>query len=397
MMFNSLNLKNIGFFHTNNGIYYNSQNYYNIYIKRHVLFILILKNTQNIVCKKMEDCMENSTRAKTSFSRIGFGYLLPYFGYLLIMLICTVVIAKIFGAGSMTGNGYMILNYVIRVGLLYPAMYLFVRSIPSFEIKKNKLGVGGFIACIFITYAIMFCCNGVGLVLNNAIGKLTGQGSVNPLVDAIDAMSPVVQVVLVVILAPICEELLFRKFIIDRIVNYGEVPAMLISGLMFGLYHGNLAQFMYAAGIGIFFAFIYIRTGKIGYTIALHMFVNGFSTLLTLIMFNGLSVSEFMNVYMSGDAEAYQAYLEQHMEVFAVMGLVGIFVFLMVIVGVILMIVLHKKFVFEHHAEEVEKGKRFGVSVLNPGMLLYILFWVIIIITTQFGISLFDNLISLFM
>ena len=132
-------------------------------------------------------------------------------------------------------------------------------------------------------------------------------------------MSPVVQVVLVVILAPICEELLFRKFIIDRIVNYGEVPAMLISGLMFGLYHGNLAQFMYAAGIGIFFAFIYIRTGKIGYTIALHMFVNGFSTLLTLIMFNGLSVSEFMNVYMSGDAEAYQAYLEQHMAVFAVM------------------------------------------------------------------------------
>lgn len=43
MMFNSLNLKNIGFFHANNGIYYNSQNYYNIYIKRHVLFILIKK------------------------------------------------------------------------------------------------------------------------------------------------------------------------------------------------------------------------------------------------------------------------------------------------------------------------------------------------------------------
>ena len=39
MMFNSLNLKNTGFFYTNNGIYYNSQNYYNIYIKRHVLFI----------------------------------------------------------------------------------------------------------------------------------------------------------------------------------------------------------------------------------------------------------------------------------------------------------------------------------------------------------------------
>ena len=43
VMFNSLNLKNIGFFHTNNGIYYNSQNYYNIYIKRHVLFISIKK------------------------------------------------------------------------------------------------------------------------------------------------------------------------------------------------------------------------------------------------------------------------------------------------------------------------------------------------------------------
>lgn len=38
--------------------------------------------------------------------------------------------------------------------------------------------------------------------------------------------------------------LLFRKFLLDRVVDYGEAVAVILSGVMFGLYHANLSQFM---------------------------------------------------------------------------------------------------------------------------------------------------------
>ena len=46
---------------------------------------------------------------------------------------------------------------------------------------------------------------------------------------------------------------------------------MLFSGLMFGLFHGNLNQFVYAFVLGLCFGFIYVKTGNIRYTIGLHM------------------------------------------------------------------------------------------------------------------------------
>ena len=333
--------------------------------------------------------------AKETYSKIGLSYTLWYIPYLAIMLICYLIYDKVAGQNGFDTNISMIINYAVRVCFLYPAMYLAIKKLPKFEIKKNKLGFGGFLACICITYATMVCFNIVGMMLNKLIGNLTGQGSVNPLFDAIDGMSPIIQVVIVVILAPICEELLFRKFIIDRVVNYGEVTAMLVSALMFGLFHGNLAQFSYAFGIGIFFAFIYLRTGRIQYTIALHMMVNGLSTFITLVLFRGISISEFMNVYSSGDKDALLKYEMEHLDVFAGFGLFALLIFAIVFVGIILAIVLHSKFVFEHHEEEIPKGKKFSTAILNVGMLILIAFWVFSIVSTQVGFSLFNTIYSL--
>ena len=47
--------------------------------------------------------------------------------------------------------------------------------------------------------------------------------------------------------------LLFRRLLVDRMVKYGEATAVLFSGLMFALFHGNLNQFVYAFTLGVFF------------------------------------------------------------------------------------------------------------------------------------------------
>ena len=70
----------------------------------------------------------------------------------------------------------------------------------------------------------------------------------------------------------ILEEFIFRKMVIDRIWQYGEKIAVVTSALIFALFHINLFQFFYALGIGLIFAYVYLRTGKLRYTIIMHAF-----------------------------------------------------------------------------------------------------------------------------
>ncbi len=336
----------------------------------------------------------NEVAAKKAYSRFGFTYTAMYWVYVAVIALFLIIRNIVISDGSMSDQIQMLIYFGIRFVIIYPLMYFFIRKLPKFEIKKNKLGIGGFIACLFITYFLMIAANIVGMVLNSLIGNATGNGAVNPLMDVVDGMSPIVMIVIVAVLAPVWEELLFRKFLIDRVVNYGEVTAMLMSGVMFGLYHGNLAQCAYAFAIGCFLAFIYIRTGKIGYTIAIHMFINGFSTYLTKFMLSGVNIAEMQGYLLNGDTESYTKFVQENMVALAGVAMVGLFVIVAVFVGFILAIVLRKKFVFEHHEEEIEKGKRFKTAVLNPGMILYMIYWIATVILTQFNISVIETFLE---
>ncbi len=334
-----------------------------------------------------------NNEAKKVYSKFGLNYTIIYWVYAAIALII-LGISKLIPGGVSDTASYLI-QFIIRFALIYPIMYLSIRNIPKFEISKKKLGVGGFIACYCITLFLMYVSNIIGMALNSFLGSLTGKGGVNPIFELVGTMSPIMQVIFVAILAPIWEELLFRKFLIDRVVNYGEVTAMLLSGIMFGLYHGNLAQCAYATTIGLFFAFIYIRTGRIGYTIALHMLINGFSTFVTAVLLKGINVAEMMSYLTNGDTEAYMAFVQENISALASVSLAGMFIIIAGIAGLILIIVLRKKFVFEHHDEEIPKGQRFATAVCNPGMILFFVYWIGTVILMQLGVSIFEQIKSL--
>ena len=97
-------------------------------------------------------------------------------------------------------------------------------------------------------------------------------------------MSPLSSFVFLVLLMPVFEELFFRKFLIDRIAQYGQRPAVLLSGLLFGLFQGDLQQALCAALLGFVFGFAYIKSGKLRHSILLHMLVNFFFWLLTMLL-----------------------------------------------------------------------------------------------------------------
>ena len=82
----------------------------------------------------------------------------------------------------------------------------------------------------------------------------------------------------IAIIAPIGEELLFRRLMLPGLVrNYGERKGIIWSAFFFALFHLNPWQGISAFFIGIFLAWLYLRTRNIWVPIFLHFFNNSLS------------------------------------------------------------------------------------------------------------------------
>lgn len=83
-------------------------------------------------------------------------------------------------------------------------------------------------------------------------------------------------VVMIVVMAPLFEEVLCRGILIDSArAKWGTTGAWLLSSLVFGLLHFYPAAVVNAFVIGLIFGFIYIKTGSLWVPILLHAFNNG--------------------------------------------------------------------------------------------------------------------------
>lgn len=85
-----------------------------------------------------------------------------------------------------------------------------------------------------------------------------------------------------VILAPLAEELLFRGVTMrkaEKIMPF--MAANILQAMLFGIYHGNLIQGMYAFAIGLILGFVVEYFHSIWASILLHAFINGSAELLS--------------------------------------------------------------------------------------------------------------------
>lgn len=90
--------------------------------------------------------------------------------------------------------------------------------------------------------------------------------------DIYEGQNWLLLVVTVGILSSIAEELAFRGMIYQRAKDFWGVGwAAVISGGLFGLYHGNMVQFVYGMALSFLLIIIYERTGTLWAPIAAHI------------------------------------------------------------------------------------------------------------------------------
>ncbi|MCR5775295.1 MAG: CPBP family intramembrane metalloprotease [Lachnospiraceae bacterium] len=327
-------------------------------------------------------------KAKDTYSSIGMRYAIMYIVYYFIIMVI-LYIYKVVAGELPEGTPLYLTDGLVRFLLIYPLMlFLVAKKVPAFDMPKKKLGVKGFL----VSFCIIFAFGRLSAMIEtNIMTKITGNNALSnsQSLNIAKDSSVALNIIMLSIIVPIFEELLFRKFLVSRIVNYGEKTAILVSGIMFCLFHASPSQLTYTFVLGCMLAYLFIRTGNILYTIAIHILFNLAGTSFTMFM---RQIADFTEMISKADSAALTQYITEHLTDLSGLIIYLLFSYLLIAVGIILAIVKRKNIVFENHPEEIEKGKQLSTAFLNAGMILYVVLFVAVIILNLNGYSQLDIL-----
>lgn len=293
------------------------------------------------------------------FSKIGLNYLIFGLAALFIQIIILNITRIVNGDLLNDFNVLVLLTSICNYLLPFPILYYLMKKIESEKLEKQSLTLKTFLLYFAISLTLMWIGNLIGTSITSAIGTWTGSDISNPVEHLINSSDIWLNLLLVSIIGPIFEEIIFRKLLIDRTIRYGARVSIILSAVIFGFFHGNLSQFFYAFFLGGFFAYIYIKTGKITYTIILHILIN----------FMGSVVSLFV-------VESVQAITSN---AYAPFDLIFVILYAIFLVSALLLglfgLLRIKKAKFNGSKTLIPLKNPFKTSLLNPGMICFILFF----------------------
>ncbi len=163
---------------------------------------------------------------------------------------------------------------------LIPLTIMYRRDKKRLEVEQPDFSV----ACYIIIPVLGVCA----CFLLNCLLSISGM--VDLLAEGYESTATAIysqdlwmQYLVTSVVVPCVEELIFRGLIFKRMRTYSIFSlAALLSSAMFGIYHMNLLQFIYATCLGLLLAYVYEQFRTIVAPILLHGAANAFSVLLTM-------------------------------------------------------------------------------------------------------------------
>ena len=300
------------------------------------------------------------------FSKIGFNYLIFGIFALAVQIIAVNVLGAIDFNLLSDINVLTILSAICNYILPFPILYYLMRKINSQKLEKENIGLKTFLLYLSITFTLMWIGNIIGLILTSAIGIAFETEIANPVERLISSSDIWLNLILISIIGPIFEEIFFRKFLIDRTIKYGARVSIILSAVIFGFFHGNISQLFYAFLLGGFFAYVYIKTGNIIYTIIMHIIVNLMGSVVSLFVIESVQAL-LSNSYSPSDLAIIAIYVSAILIAFLV-GIIGL--------------LMYKKGKFNGSKTQIGLKNPLKTCLLNPGMICFILFFTAEIIYT---------------
>lgn len=224
---------------------------------------------------------------------------------------------------------------------------------------------------IFISIAFCYATSFITTILFMIIQALTGVQLNQTNFTADDnPLAKVINIICITFFAPFFEEILMRGGLLGNTKRYGTWSAIIPTGLFFGLLHMNYPQVPFAAVMGIFSAFLVLKTKSIIPSIAVHFIINTIGGIQSIIT-SGIDLTEIQ----SGDTSS----LENDFVVYMIIILTGLMILGLIALGIILFIIeiiaFRDSFKIEPVNAEVSEGKKLLHYFSSPATIILVLFY----------------------
>lgn len=210
---------------------------------------------------------------------------------LLAMMLTDFVLTLVSRLGLLSGlaplidtyEGYMLFNMVVYVVCLaVPAVAVALISghrqnpFPSKRVSGGILGIS-----VFGGMAIAIFANVVASWLMTWLVMLGVPEPEMPDLIQPTLISLLLNIVLTAVLPALIEEMIFRGYILGALRAHGDGVAIVLSAVLFGVFHGNVLQIPFALLLGLVMGYLVVQTDSIWPSVLLHFANNLMSVLLS--------------------------------------------------------------------------------------------------------------------
>ena len=181
---------------------------------------------------------------------------------------------------------------LLQSGLLVALLSVAILAVFIFSARKTEIATFNLsffkakdLARLVLSYLVIFASNLFGSALLRLMNESTtsNQSTINNLVQNSSLIS---SFFLLVLIAPICEEILCRGIIPKKIFRGKEKLGYLVGAVVFALLHTptNLPSLLIYGGMSTVLTWTAYRTERLEMSILLHMNVNGIAFCLLALL-----------------------------------------------------------------------------------------------------------------
>jgi membrane protease YdiL (CAAX protease family) len=179
------------------------------------------------------------------------------------------------GASSILGGVIGIIMLFCYFKSSVPTNKLFIKT------ERKMTGKAFFvIIAAFMLSQLVFDMVGAGI---EYLANLFGYSFMQQIESASMQSETISMSLYAILFGPIIEELVFRGFLLRSLQPFGRKFAVIMSALMFGLFHGNLPQGIFAMAVGIVLGYVATEY-SIVWSMLIHIMNNLYSELLGLLV-----------------------------------------------------------------------------------------------------------------
>ena len=185
---------------------------------------------------------------------------------------------------------YYLLNmgvYILSFTVAFGCYLLFLKMPWRVAVPFRPVDFGTMLLSIPASFALSV----IGSILTSILSLLFAVTGYQPVTS--DITTPVtlpglvLYFILLAVLPPVFEEIAFRGILMQSLRRFGDGFALLISALLFGLFHLNMVQAPYAFLLGLWFGYLVLRTGSLRISMVLHACINLSAGVMSILM-NGM-------------------------------------------------------------------------------------------------------------